>query len=166
MSESKSILIPGKPNAKQSEFFASHARFVAYGGARGGGKSWALRRKLVAICLRNEGAKCLLVRRSYAEVKANHLAAFLGEYGSFIKYSEGEKCIYFPNGSSISFGYCSSDRDTLRYQGQEYDVIAIDEATQLSEHQFSIFKAWQEISPLILCPVFLATRPVSASVSQ
>ena len=29
----------------------------------------------------------------------------------------------------------------MRYQGQEYDVIAIDEATQLSEYQFSTLKA-------------------------
>ena len=46
------IKIPGKPNKKQTEFFASRAKYTAYGGARGGGKSWALRRKLVALCLR------------------------------------------------------------------------------------------------------------------
>jgi phage terminase large subunit len=34
-----------------------------------------------------------------------------------------------------------SERDVLRYQGQEYDVIAIDEATQLTEYQFSTLKA-------------------------
>lgn len=137
----KTVKIGGRPNPKQAEFFASRAKFTAYGGARGGGKSWALRRKLVAICLRYEGATCLLVRRSYAELKANHLTAFLGEYGSFLEYREAEKTLFFPNGSRIVFGFCSSDRDMLRYQGQEYDVIAIDEATQLSEEKFQIFKA-------------------------
>ncbi len=141
-SEERRVLkIGGIPNRKQAEFFASRAKYTAYGGARGGGKSWALRRKLVAICLRYAGAKCLLIRRSYAELKANHLAQFLEEYGGFIRYSEGDKCIYFPNGSKIIFGYCSSDRDVLRYQGQEYDVVAIDEATQLTEYQFSVFGA-------------------------
>ncbi len=135
------IRIGGTPNRKQAEFFASRAKYTAYGGARGGGKSWALRRKLVAICLRYAGAKCLLIRRSYAELKANHLSQFIEEYGGFIKYSDGDKCISFPNGSRIFFGYCSSDRDVLRYQGQEYDIVAIDEATQLSEYQFSIFGA-------------------------
>ena len=135
------IKIPGKPNKKQTEFFASRAKYTAYGGARGGGKSWALRRKLVALCLRYAGAKCLLIRRSYAELKSNHLGQFLEEYGAFLKYSEGDKCLSFPNGSRIFFGYCSSDRDVLRYQGQEYDVVAIDEATQLTEYQFSIFGA-------------------------
>lgn len=137
----KTVKINGKPNPKQAEFFASRAKFTAYGGARGGGKSWALRRKLIAICLKYPGAKCLLLRRSYAELKANHLAAFLSEYGSFLVYSEAEKCFCLPNGSRIQFGYCGCDRDVLRYQGQEYDVIAMDEATQLSEYQFQIFKA-------------------------
>jgi phage terminase large subunit len=63
------------------------------------------------------------------------------EYDGMISYSEAEKAILFPNGSRIALGYCAVDRDALRYQGQEYDVIAIDEATQLSEFRFSILKA-------------------------
>ena len=38
------IRIGGCPNERQAQFFASRATFTAYGGARGGGKSWALRR--------------------------------------------------------------------------------------------------------------------------
>ncbi len=34
------------PSPRQQEFFRPPAN-VAYGGARGGGKSWAMRRKLV-----------------------------------------------------------------------------------------------------------------------
>ncbi len=138
----RSILhIDGIPSIRQKEFFASRARYTAYGGARGGGKSWALRRKLIGLCLHYPGIRCLLVRRSYAELKANHLYPLLREYGAFLSYRESEKCIYLPNQSTIKLGYCSSMRDCLRYQGQEYDIIAIDEATQLSEHQFSILKA-------------------------
>ena len=126
--------ISGKPNPKQQQFFDSRALYTAYGGARGGGKSWALRRKLIGLCLRYPGIKCLLVRRSYPELKANHLRPLIDEYGSeLISYSEGEKLITLPTGSTIAFGYCSSISDTLRYQGQEFDIIAIDEATQLSE---------------------------------
>ena len=137
----KAVRISGVPSERQKEFFASRARYTAYGGARGGGKSWALRRKLVGLCLHYPQIRCLLVRRSYAEVKANHVIPLLREYGSLLTYRESEKRLYFANGSSIAIGYCASTRDCLRYQGQEYDVIAIDEATQLSEYQFSIFKA-------------------------
>ncbi len=134
-------LISGLPNERQKEFFASRAKFTAYGGARGGGKSWALRRKLAAMCLRYPELHCLLVRRSLGELKSNHVIPFLKEYGSFITYSASNSCLYFPNGSRIDLGFCANDGDALRYQGQEYDVIAIDEATQLSEYRFSIFKA-------------------------
>ncbi len=141
MSENQRISISGVPTARQKEFFDSRARFTAYGGARGGGKSWALRRKLAGMCLRYPGLSCLLVRRTLPELKTNHVIPFLREYGGIISYSESEKAILFPNGSRIALGYCAVDRDALRYQGQEYDVIAIDEATQLSEFRFSILKA-------------------------
>ncbi len=135
------IKIAGIPTKRQKEFFASRARFTAYGGARGGGKSWALRRKLVAMCLRYNGISCLLVRRTMPELRSNHVIPFLREYGGIVSYSESEKALFFSNNSRIALGYCATDKDALRYQGQEYDVIAIDEATQLSEFRFSILKA-------------------------
>ena len=135
------ITIKGIPNERQKSFFASHTRFTAYGGARGGGKSWALRRKLVAMCLRYDGISCLLIRRTLPELRSNHVIPFLREYDGIITYSESERAILFPNKSKVYLGYCATDKDVLRYQGQEYDVIAIDEATQLSEFRFSVLKA-------------------------
>ena len=139
--DKEALLIRGKPSPRQQDFFDSRARFIAYGGARGGGKSWALRRKLVAMCLRFAGIRCLLIRRSLGELKANHVLPFLREYGSLLSYSSSDSALTLSNGSRIDLGYCDSDRDVLRYQGQEYDVIAIDEATQLSEYRFSVLKA-------------------------
>jgi hypothetical protein len=39
LQEKQVLHIPGVPTERQKEFFASRARFTAYGGARGGGKS-------------------------------------------------------------------------------------------------------------------------------
>ncbi|MBQ8439343.1 MAG: hypothetical protein IJX19_01660, partial [Clostridia bacterium] len=89
-------LIKGTPNERQKLFFASRARYTAYGGARGGGKSWALRRKLVGLCLCYEGIRCLLVRRSFGELKANHIRPMLEEYGDAVSWHEGEKLLRFP----------------------------------------------------------------------
>ena len=142
MENKKNIFrISGSPNEKQKQFFRSKTRFTAYGGARGGGKSWALRRKLIAMCIRYPEIRCLLVRRSYPELKSNHVIPFLREYGDLLEYSDADKVLKLSNGSRIYLGFCATDRDVLRYQGQEYDVIAIDEATQMSEFRFSIFKA-------------------------
>lgn len=132
--------LKGTPNEKQAEFFRSEAKYTAYGGARGGGKSWALRRKLVALCLRYPGIHCLIIRRTLAELKQNHVNPLLCELGGDVSYSAGEGTISFPNRSRIDLGYLACDSDTLRYQGQEYDIIAIDEATQLTEYQFSTLK--------------------------
>ena len=140
-SPERTLHISGTPNARQREFFECRQKFVAYGGARGGGKSWALRRKLVLMCLRYPGLRCLLVRRTLPELRSNHLAPLLAEYGEILTYSERDKTLFLENGSFITLGYSSAERDALRYQGQEYDVIALDEATQLSDYQFSIFKA-------------------------
>ena len=135
------VRIGGVPNPKQQAFFASRAKYTAYGGARGGGKSWALRRKLVAMCLRYAGIRCLLLRRTLEELKANHVYPMLKEYGALLSWQERDRAFVFANGSRIDAGYCDCDRDVLRYQGQEYDIIAIDEATQLTEHQFTVFRA-------------------------
>lgn len=121
------------PFSQQIAFFTSEAKYTAYGGARGGGKSWAIRRKLILLCMRYDGLKVLLVRRTYPELKANHLMPLLSDLGGYAKYKDTDKAFTFPNGSIIQLGYYDSDADFLRYQGQEYDVIAIDEATNLKE---------------------------------
>ena len=137
----RALRISGVPNDRQREFFACRRKFIAYGGARGGGKSWALRRKLVLMCLRYPGLRCLLVRRTLPELRSNHLQPLLAEYGEILTWCERDRTLTLDNGSTITLGYSAAERDALRYQGQEYDVIALDEATQLSEYQFSIFKA-------------------------
>ena len=134
------IVIPA-PQAKQAEFMRLKTRYVAFGGARGGGKSWALRIKAVLLCARYAGIKILLIRRTYDELYENHIEPLLLLLGSAVDYNDGKKRIRFPNGSSLKFGYLRNDRDILRYQGLQYDIVMIDEATQLTEEQFGVFKA-------------------------
>ena len=42
----------------------------------------------------------------------------------------------FPNGSRIKLGYCEHEGDVLQYQGQEWDIIFLDEATHMTEYQY------------------------------
>jgi phage terminase large subunit len=134
------IALAGAPQKKQLEFFMARAKYVAYGGARGGGKSWALRRKLVLMCARFPGISVLLIRRTYAELRDNHIRILLAELKDIATYTDTRKTFEFPNGSRIIMGYLDSESDAARYQGQEYDIIAIDEATQLTEYQFQTLK--------------------------
>jgi PBSX family phage terminase large subunit len=130
----------GIPNKKQDLFLKDHHRHVAFGGARGGGKSWAVRAKSILLALNNPGIKIMIIRRTYPELEQNHIRPLkkilhVGQYGCPIKYNEAKKTMTFPNESTILFGYCKTEADTDRYQGTEVDVLFLDEATQLTEQQ-------------------------------
>ncbi len=127
--------LKGYPNPRQKEFFLSTARHIGYGGARGGGKSWAMRRKFVLLALNYAGLKLLLLRRTLPELRENHILPLLAELVKVAKYSDQEKAFVFPTGSRIKLGYCDAERDIYQYQGQEYDVIGLEEATHFTDTQ-------------------------------
>lgn len=123
-----------EPNPKQKLFLADNHRHVAYGGARGGGKSWAVRVKALLLCCRWAGIKILIVRKTYKELTNNHIVPLQQMIPTEVaRYNKTEKVFTFFNGSTIWFGYCNNDSDLDQYQGAEYDVIFFDEATQLQE---------------------------------
>ncbi|MBQ0037469.1 MAG: phage terminase large subunit [Clostridiales bacterium] len=123
----------GKPNEKQMLFLRDKHRHLAYGGARGGGKSWAVRTKAKLLALRYPGIKILIIRRTYPELQNNHIRYLREELVGIAKYNDSKKEFQFPGGSTIQMGYCNADKDVDQYQGAEYDVIFMDEAGQLQE---------------------------------
>lgn len=127
-----------EPSEKQEKFLTDTHRHVGYGGARGGGKSWAIRVKAILLCAEFAGIKVMIVRRTYPELTENHIEPLkdmlhIGQKGSPAKYNDNKKVIRFLNGSRIIFKYCDNERDTRGFQGLETDVLFIDEATQLQE---------------------------------
>ena len=122
-----------EPNEKQKLFLADQHRHVAYGGARGGGKSWAVRTKAKILAGSYPGIRILVVRKTYKELINNHIEPLRAELNGIARYNSTDKVFKFPNGSTIWFGYCASDGDLGQYQGAEYDIIFIDEAGQMME---------------------------------
>lgn len=131
----KQLELKGMPSPKQIEFFEARAAHIAYGGARGGGKSWAMRRKFVLLASHYSGLRLLLLRRTFPELEANHIMPLRAELEGYARYSSEKKMFTFPNGSIIRLGYCDSEADVFQYQGQEYEVIGFEEATQFTEFQ-------------------------------
>ena len=127
------------PNAKQRQAMAAQEKYIAYGGARGGGKSWFVRVKAVCMALEYPGIKILIVRRTYPELENNHIRPLREQLLGVAKYNEQKKRIQFPNGSAIKFGYCAAEKDMDQYQGAEFDLIFIDEATQIPEERLVKF---------------------------
>lgn len=129
------------PNPKQIEFMKCRKKYIAYGGARGGGKSWALRQKAKMLALTYAGITILILRRTFPELRENHIIPMLTDLKGIARYRTTDKMFVFDNGSRIIFGYCNSEADATQYQGNEYDIIAFDEATQFTELMFRMIKS-------------------------
>lgn len=140
-----------KPNPKQRLFLKDKHKYVAFGGSRGGGKSWAVRVKAFLLCVKKKGIIIGIIRRSYPELYANHIKPFKRMLPKALyKYNDSKKEITFFNGSQIVFKYCSNEKDLDNFQGTEFDILFIDEATQFTEEQFKI---------LIACVRGVSDRP-------
>ena len=118
---------------KQYAFLSADKKHVGFGGARGGGKSWSVRTKAKILAAVYPGIRLLIVRRTFPELVNNHIEQLREELHGLAKYNESKKVFRFANGSTIKFGYCNNDKDLDQYQGAEFDVVFLDEATQLQE---------------------------------
>jgi len=121
-----------KPNdGPQTQFLAASEREVFYGGARGGGKSYAMLIDPLRYCDKAHH-RALLIRRSMPELRdmINHSQRLYGQAYPGAKWREQEKEWRFPSGARIEFGYAENLTDVLRYQGQSYTWIGIDELPQ------------------------------------
>ena len=130
--EAQNIVFQPNPGP-QTQYLASGEREVLYGGAAGGGKSYAT----LADPLRNlnhHAFSGLLVRHTTEELreliqKSQELypKAIPG-----IKWSERKSQWVTPRGGRIWMSYLDKDQDVMRYQGQAFNYIAFDELTQWS----------------------------------
>lgn len=127
-----------RPNPKQYMFLKCKKRHVAFGGARGGGKSWVVDIKIGLLGRRygrpdewSEGIKMILIRRTLKDVEQNHLEKLKILLRNLAKYNANDKMFYFKNGATLKLAYCDNDNDADHFQGPEYDIIFLEEATQL-----------------------------------
>jgi len=128
--DSKVIFHPNE--GPQTDFLAADEKDVLYGGAAGGGKSYAMIIDPLRYC-HKKSHRALILRRSMPELremidKSRELypQAFPGA-----KFREVEKLWNFPSGAKVEFGFLERDADVYRYQGQAYSWIGFDEITHL-----------------------------------
>lgn len=126
----------GTLNPKQKQFCQARTRYVGYGGARGGGKSHVVRIKAFGGALTYPGIRILIVRKEYPELEQTMILPMRKMIPAEVAaYNGSMHMFFFANGSIIKFGHYSNGDDD-EYQGQEYDWIFMDEATQFTEYQF------------------------------
>ncbi len=136
LTKTERLFLRLRPYSKQKDFFTATAPRIAYGGARGGGKSWAMRVKLMLLAISYPGIQILLLRRTFPELRENHIIPLQKALKGIAMYKDSTKEFLFRNGSRIKLGYCQNESDVLQYQGQAYEVIGMEEATQFTELQY------------------------------
>lgn len=122
-----------KPNpGPQTTFFSASEQEVLYGGAAGGGKSYAL----IADPMRyfdNGNFRGLILRRTNDELrelisKSHELYGKV--FGKKARWSERDKEWKFTSGAKLWMTYLEREDDVHRYQGQAFTYIGFDELTQ------------------------------------
>jgi predicted phage terminase large subunit-like protein len=122
----------------QEQFLATSADIALYGGAAGGGKTFAL----LLEALRHIGNgeyRAAIFRRTYPEITEpgslwDKSLEFYPALGS--EPSIGNLRHTFPSGAEIQFLSCQYESDVNKYQGMQVAFLGFDEATHFTEHQF------------------------------
>lgn len=117
----------------QSQFLSCGADVVIYGGAAGGGKTWALLLDAIGHALEVPGWTGLVVRstRELMKVGGGIWHEAMGVFAhSGAKYNHSELSVRWPNGSTLSFRQVLHNADL--WNGPSYDWIGIEELQEIS----------------------------------
>lgn len=114
----------------QHHFLTCPADIVVYGGARGGGKSFA---SLGEFWCHAEdwgpNAKGLMLRRSREDLK-DTIDVARQMYGDAAEWKDKEKQFRFRNGAVFHMAYLENDADAMNYQGWSLTRVYVEELTQ------------------------------------
>lgn len=142
MAEADPRIVPGQtiiPQAgPQTTFLSSAADIAIYGGAAGGGKTWALLMEPLRH-VHNPGFGAVTFRRSTVQIRNegglwDESAVLYPQMGAEPK--EHVLTWAFPSGASCSFAHLEHDKTRFNWQGSQIPLINFDELTHFTPTQF------------------------------
>lgn len=151
--------------AQQGIAFNAPANEQLYGGAAGGGKSHLMRVASIIWALRIPGLQIYLFRRTFPELKQNHLEGptsypvLLAPLVNAGKARVVKNEIKFANGSRIYLRHCQRDSDIYNYQGTEFHVLLIDELTHWPESMYRYLRGRCRLAGLKIPEEFAGMFP-------
>lgn len=147
-----------QPKQKEALQTLSNVKYLGYGGAKGGGKSYLQRAWQVMRRDKYSNTHGVIIRKTYPELYDNHIKKMWEEYPILRKfYNESKKMITFPNGSTLTFRHLERASDVYKFQGSEFEDYSIDESTQHSEEVFQYLRSGHRTSKDYIKPKFLLT---------
>lgn len=130
-----------KPQAgPQERFLSSPADISIYGGAAGGGKSWALLLEPLRHVTTNRQFAAVFFRRNLTQVR--NPGGLWDESAKIYPLAGGQSLKTptmlwkWPNGGSLTFAHLEHDSTVYDWQGSQIPLICFDELTHFSRAQF------------------------------
>ena len=137
MQQTPIVIRPQK--GPQEKFLSSSADLAIFGGAAGGGKSFALLMEPLRHVTTNKDFVAALFRRTLADAKKpggtwDQTVRMYGAIGAKPRYDN--LSWQFPGGGRIVVGHLEHETTVLDWNGSEVPLILFDELTSFSRNQF------------------------------
>ena len=152
------LRFPLQPKQRQFLEAIDNYTITGYGGAKGGGKSHALRNILLYRRFKYPGSIGRIFRRTFPELQDNHITPLFGQFPDLRTYYDKQnKTLSLPNGSVLYFNHCQHEDDVFLYQGRETHDLAIDQAEQWTHGMYSILRGSNRSSVSGIVPKTILT---------
>jgi len=145
-----------EPFPKQEEFieaaFSGDFRFILFGGAIRGGKTFAMLAVFIVLCRIFPGSRWAIVRKdlptikrnlypSWDKIKPSNFVESFPQNTHTVTFKNGSKIIFFPENDK-------TDKDKDRWKGLEVNGIGFEELNECQQRSF--FKAFERAGSYVI----------------